>query len=63
MHCATLTALLGLFAVRTAPAQTAPTIDTVAGSGSFGFSGDGGLATSAELGFPWGIALDGAGNV
>ncbi|HYM12457.1 MAG TPA: Ig-like domain repeat protein [Bryobacterales bacterium] len=35
---------------------------TVAGTGTFGFSGDGGLATAAELAFPADVALDGAGN-
>lgn len=37
-------------------------IRTVAGTGSEGFSGDGGAATSAQLHTPWGIALavDGA---
>jgi sugar lactone lactonase YvrE len=38
-------------------------ITTVAGNGSSGYSGDGGLATSAELNGPRGIALDGAGNL
>ncbi len=37
-------------------------IDTVAGSTS-GFSGDGGLATSAQLAGPEGVAIDGAGNL
>ena len=38
-------------------------IVTIAGTdGSSGFSGDGGLATSAELDGPYGIALDSAGN-
>ena len=36
---------------------------TVAGSNVFGYSGDGGLATSAELKFPYGVALDAAGNL
>ncbi|MDQ6836984.1 MAG: NHL repeat-containing protein [Actinomycetota bacterium] len=38
-------------------------ITTVAGNGSFGFSGDGGLATSAALGNPGGVAVDAAGNL
>ena len=38
-------------------------ITTVAGSGSFGFSGDGGQATSALLNGPNGLAVDGNGNL
>ena len=38
-------------------------IATIAGNGTRGFSGMGGLATSAELSEPTGIYLDGAGNV
>ena len=38
-------------------------ITTVAGNGSFSFSGDGGLATNAGLGFPTGVAVDAAGNL
>jgi len=41
----------------------AGTISTVAGSGTLGFSGDGGLATSAELHWPQGVAVDGSGNL
>ncbi len=37
-------------------------ITTVAGTGVLGFSGDGGPATSAELG-AWGLAFDGIGNL
>ena len=38
-------------------------ISTVAGTGSSGFSGDGGAAASAELNFPRGVAVDAAGNI
>ncbi len=38
-------------------------ITTVAGSGLFGFSGDGGPATAAELNYPEGIALDAGGDL
>ena len=39
------------------------TIATVAGNGTQGFSGDGGPATSAELYFPSGVAVDASGRV
>ena len=38
-------------------------ISTVAGTGTAGDSGDNGLATSAELSFPAGVAIDGSGNL
>ncbi|MGD0868295.1 MAG: hypothetical protein ABSB88_01995 [Bryobacteraceae bacterium] len=38
-------------------------ITTVAGNGHFGYSGDGGPATSAELNSPVGVAVDSAGNL
>jgi uncharacterized protein (TIGR03437 family) len=38
-------------------------ITTVAGNGTLGFSGDNGPATSAELNFPTGVAVDSAGNL
>jgi hypothetical protein len=44
-------------------AMTAGDIYTVAGDGQIGHSGDGGPATGAELRFPGGVAVDGAGNL
>ncbi len=38
-------------------------ITTVAGSGVPSYTGDGGPATSATLNFPWGVAVDSAGNL
>ncbi len=38
-------------------------ITTVAGNGQFGYSGDGGLATSASLESPQGAAVDSSGNM
>jgi len=38
-------------------------ISTVAGTGTAGYSGDGGAATSAVLSKPWDIAVDSSGNV
>ncbi len=37
-------------------------ITTIAGSGDYGFSGDGGLATLAELYYPQEVALDSSGT-
>ena len=39
------------------------TITTVAGDGTKGFAGDGGPATQARLNEPYGLALDGRGNL
>src|SRR5207244_323808 len=35
-------------------------ITTVAGNGTFGFGGDGGSATAAQMKYPRGLAVDGA---
>ena len=43
--------------------DTVGKISTIAGNGTFGYSGDGGLATAAEVNQPAGLAMDGAGNV
>lgn len=38
-------------------------ITTIAGTGLYGFSGDGGLATLADLATPTGVAVDATGNI
>lgn len=38
-------------------------ISTIAGNGTGGYSGDGGLATSGQLNTPQGVALDSSGNI
>src|SRR5271166_3081925 len=42
--------------------DTAGTITTIAGTGTAGFSGDSGLATSSELSYPSGVTTDTFGN-
>jgi uncharacterized protein (TIGR03437 family) len=39
------------------------TLTCIGGTGREGFTGDGGAATSAEMSYPWGIAVDAAGNL
>src|SRR5260370_983632 len=43
--------------------DTSGMITTVAGSGTEGFSGDGGPAAQAHLNFPTGVTVDRAGNL
>ena len=42
---------------------TAGSVSTVAGDGTWGYSGDGGPAPAAELAYPAGLALDASGNL
>jgi pimeloyl-ACP methyl ester carboxylesterase len=50
---------ISVFGVNVAPG----TIQTIAGNGTNGYSGDGGPATSAALAIPQGFAFDPAGNL
>ena len=43
--------------------SSAGTLTVIAGTGTFGFSGDGGPATSARLASPLGLAVDTTGNL
>ncbi|RZB33837.1 MAG: hypothetical protein SRB2_03673 [Desulfobacteraceae bacterium Eth-SRB2] len=43
--------------------DTSGIIATVAGTGTWGYSGDGGPATQAQLDFPYDVAVDAAGNL
>jgi hypothetical protein len=54
---------LGVAACSPPAGKTSGDIYTVAGNGTAAFSGDGGPASSAELGSPRKLALDGSGNL
>ena len=43
--------------------NTAGIVSTIAGNGTWGYSGDGGSATQAQLAYPCKIAIDNAGNI
>jgi len=57
-----LFAVIIIFAGFSAQAQTG-IITTISGDGAFGYTGDGGAATAAELYYPYGVAVDGSGNI
>ena len=57
-----LTSLLVVFSEVYAQSDSGLLVTTVAGNGTLGFSGDGGLATVASLGHPYGVAVDASGN-
>jgi uncharacterized protein (TIGR03437 family) len=49
--------------LKVAPSGSITKTTTVAGNSVVGFTGDGGPATSAELSYPAGVAVDAAGNI
>ncbi len=67
-HCIALDAAGNMYITeagsnRVRKVNTTGTITTIAGNGLAGYAGDNGPATNASLEFPYGIALDAAGNV
>ena len=43
--------------------QPSSIIKTVAGNGTYGYTGDGASATAAQLSIPYGVAVDASGNI
>jgi len=55
--------VVGLFSILLSPDCISQVINTVAGNGTGGYSGDGGLATSAQMFTPQDVAFDSKGNL
>ena len=58
-----VTAAVAMVATGAIAAANGGSISTVAGTGRYGFSGDGGPARAARFKSPWDVALDAKGNV
>ncbi len=43
--------------------SSTPSVSTIAGNGTFGYTGDGGPATLAEISYPLGMVMDSSGNI
>jgi hypothetical protein len=54
--------LLTLFVITCCLQANAQIMNTFAGNGTSGYTGDGGQATAAEFSGPKGVAVDAAGN-
>jgi len=61
MHLFSPITLIGIIIILALPptlqVQAEGTISTIAGNGTRGYSGDGGMATAARMNQPWGIAV------
>jgi sugar lactone lactonase YvrE len=55
--------LLLLMSIVSSTHVQAQNITTIAGTGQQGYSGDGGLAINAQLSNPYGVVVDGSGNI
>ena len=49
--------------IRKVTVSTGMNITTIAGTGTIGYSGDNGAATSATLYYPYGVAVDASGRI
>ena len=64
MSIPTFTSIPTLKPIQTTPSSSqGDIITTIAGTGSTSYSGDNGAATSAELYWPYGVAVDASGRI